>query len=106
MKILFDQGVPVPLRAYLKGYIVKTAYEEGWSVFANGDLLNSAEKAGYDVFITTGQNLSYQQNLKVRKISIVVLLSTSWPKIRRCVDGILQVLENLKPNAYEEIGIN
>lgn len=32
MKILFDQGTPVPLRRALIGHEVHTAYEMGWSV--------------------------------------------------------------------------
>ena len=42
MKILFDQGTPVPLRKYLTEHFVTTAYEEGWSSLSNGDLLKSA----------------------------------------------------------------
>jgi hypothetical protein len=53
MKILFDQGTPVPLRPLLVGHVVDTAYECGWSTMANGDLLNAAEAASYEVFITT-----------------------------------------------------
>lgn len=30
MRILFDQGTPVPLRQYLTEHSVTTAYEEGW----------------------------------------------------------------------------
>lgn len=79
MKILFDQGTPVPLRQFLKGHTVKKAYEKGWSTLANGDLLLEAEKADYQLFVTTDQNLRHQQNLRERQIAIVVLLSTSWP---------------------------
>ena len=32
-------------------------------------------KSGFDVFVTTDQNLKYQQNLAGRTIAIVVLLS-------------------------------
>lgn len=73
MKILFDQGTPVPLRRYLTDHSVTTAYEEGWSNLSNGDLLKSAEAKGYQLLITTDQNLRYQQNLSERKIAIVVL---------------------------------
>ena len=43
MKILFDQGTPVPLRQYLAGHSVDTAFERGWSDLHNGDLLDRAE---------------------------------------------------------------
>jgi hypothetical protein len=59
MKILFDQGTPVPLRQFLKDHTVKTAYEEGWSALSNGDLLTEAENAGYQLLVTTDQNLRY-----------------------------------------------
>jgi len=77
MKILFDQGTPVPLRQYLTGHSVTTAYEEGWSNLSNGDLLKFAEDNGYQLLVTTDRNLRYQQNLSDRQIVIVVLLSTS-----------------------------
>jgi len=77
MRILFDQGTPVPLRQYLTEHVVATAYEEGWSNLSNGDLLKSAEDKGYQILVTTDRNLRYQQNLSDRQIAIVVLLSTS-----------------------------
>ena len=73
MRILFDQGTPVPLRRYLTEHSVTTAYEEGWSNLSNGDLLKSAEDKGYQIFVTTDRNLRYQQNLSDRQIAIVAL---------------------------------
>ena len=43
MKVLFDQGTPVPLRRMLGTHVVVTAYEQGWSNLRNGDLLRVAE---------------------------------------------------------------
>jgi predicted nuclease of predicted toxin-antitoxin system len=63
MKLLFDQGTPVPLRKYLTGHSVATAYELGWSDYQNGELLALAEDNGFEALITTDQNLRYQQNL-------------------------------------------
>jgi len=54
MKILFDQGVPVPLRKFLTGHQIDTAYELGWSNLQNGDLLNVSEENGLEAFLTTG----------------------------------------------------
>jgi hypothetical protein len=53
-------------------------------VLKNGELLKIAEEAGYDVFVTTDTNLKYQQNLSNRRLAIVVLLSTSWPRNAAC----------------------
>ena len=55
MKILFDQGTPVPLRRHLAGHSVDTASEQGWSDLDNGDLIENAEHEGYEVLITTDQ---------------------------------------------------
>ena len=43
---------------------------------SNGDLLDRAETAGYDVLITTDQNMRYQQNLSDRGVGIVVLMDS------------------------------
>jgi hypothetical protein len=58
VKLLFDQGTPVPLRRHLKSHIVETAYELGWSNLPNGELLKRSEAEGYNALITTDQNLS------------------------------------------------
>jgi hypothetical protein len=39
MKILFDQGTPVPLRRFLDGHEVHTVFEKGWDRLSNGDVL-------------------------------------------------------------------
>ena len=105
MKILFDQGTPVPLRRFLLGHQVDTAYERNWSGLANGDLLAAAEGDGYDLLLTTDQNLRYQQNLSGRTIAIVVLSSTSWPRIQRQIPAIESVIGAAGPGTYQEITI-
>lgn len=74
----------------------------GWNQVSNGELISKAE-GSFDVFISTDQNLKYQQNLKNRKIAILVLPTTSWRKIETNSHLIQQTLDSLKPNIYEEI---
>jgi predicted nuclease of predicted toxin-antitoxin system len=105
MKILFDQGTPVPLRKFLPDHTIETAYDRGWSALTNGDLLAMAEQGGYDLMITTDQNLRYQQNLASRQIAIVVLLSTSWPRIQRHITAIQNAVADAAPGTYQEITI-
>ena len=69
MKILFDQGTPIPLRNSLPNHVVETAHEKGWGNLKNGDLLTRAEAEGFDAPITTDQNLRYQQNLSGWRIA-------------------------------------
>ncbi len=105
MRILFDQGVPAPLRRHLDGHVVDTAAERGWSDLDNGDLIDNAEQAGYEVLITTDQNLRYQQNLAGRRLAVVVLLSTAWPKIRLRVEAIHTALDQIGPGELREVPI-
>jgi hypothetical protein len=103
MKILFDQGTPVPLRNYLLDHTVETAYEKGWSSLKNGELLSVAEAEGFDALLTTDQNLRYQQNLSGRRIGVIVLLTTSWPRIKNNAALVVQAVGNLHPGSYEEV---
>jgi hypothetical protein len=105
MKILFDQGTPVPLRQYLTSHIVDTAFERGWSALHNGALLDVAEQEGYALLITTDQNLRYQQRLADRQLAIIVLLSTSWPRIQLRVDTIRAAVASIVAGGYQEIPI-
>jgi hypothetical protein len=93
------------LRQYLTEHSVTTAYEEGWSNLSNGDLLKSVEDKGYQIFVTTDRNLRYQQNLSDRQIAIVVLLSTSWPKIRTQTEKVCGVINAIGIGDYTEISI-
>lgn len=105
MKVLFDQGVPVPLRDHLDEYDVSTAFESGWSSLKNGDLLDAAEADEFDVLVTTDQSLRHQQNLDERTIAIIVLLSTAWPRIQSRVDEIIDALDAVRPGDVTEIVI-
>lgn len=99
MKILFDQGTPAPLSHALSKHTVITAFEKGWSTLTNGDLLSKAE-AEFDLLITTDQNLQYQQNLVGRQIAILVLPTTSWPKIQSHITEIATAVDLIKPGNY------
>jgi hypothetical protein len=105
MRILFDQGTPHPLRRHLHSHAIETCAELGWSALRNGELLRCAEEAGYEVLITTDQNLRYQQNLSGRKLAVVVLLSTSWPKLQRLLPVIQQAVDAVQPSGYVEIAV-
>ena len=59
MRVLFDQGTPDPLRKSLTQHNVSTAYEKGWSKLRNGALLDTAEREGYEVLVTTDTNLTH-----------------------------------------------
>jgi hypothetical protein len=105
VRILFDQGTPVPLRAALTQHEVATAYERGWSQLKNGELLDAAERGGFEVFVTTDSRLRYQQNLTTRRIAIICLLSTSWPRIQRAIGNIEVAIAACTTGSYTEVEI-
>ena len=71
----------------------------------NGQLLRVAEDEAYDVIVTTDQNIGYQQNLAGRKIAIVVLLSTAWPRVQHRIEDIRNVLAEIVPGELREVPI-
>ena len=75
----------------------------GWAKLNNGDLLAAAEKS-FDAFITTDQNLRYQQNLAGRRLAILVLPTTSWPEIQKHTAKIVASVNALKPGDFIELG--
>jgi len=105
VKILFDQGTPAPLRLHLSPHSVDTVAERGWSTLSNGDLLRTAEESGYDLLITTDQNLRYQQNIGGRTLSILVLMSTSWPRIQLRLTEITSAIDRSHSSGYEEVPV-
>jgi hypothetical protein len=105
VKIVFDQGTPAPLRYFLIGHDVETAYERGWSRLKNGALIAAMEKVGFDVFVSTDQSLKYQQNLTGRKVAIVVILTTNWPRIRADIAPVLTAINSATPGSYIEVNV-
>lgn len=74
----------------------------GWAGLDNGALLDAAE-AAFDAFITTDQNLRYQQRLTGRRLAILVLPTMSWPKIRARVPEVAApALRPPGPDAFDK----
>jgi hypothetical protein len=96
---------PAPLAKHLAAHQVSTAYELGWGSLKNGELLQQAEINGFEVLVTTDQNLRYQQNLSDRKIAIVVLTSTSWPRIQKAARATVAAIDSAVPGNYVEVVI-
>lgn len=105
MRVLFDQGTPAPLRQLLSRHEVSTAYERGWSTLKNGELLAAAEAQGLQVLVTTDTKLKYQQNLASRTIAIVVLSTTSWPRIKAAAALVIVAVDAAVPGKYAEVSV-
>ena len=105
MRVLFDQGTPVPLRPFLTNCEVTTAAQQGWDRLQNGDLIQAAEDAGFDIFLTTDKNIRYQQNLIRRRIAVVLIGKQQWPELRDHVSLVLSALSAAVPGSYSEVDI-
>jgi predicted nuclease of predicted toxin-antitoxin system len=102
MRILFDQGVPLPLRRSLGEHEIATAYRMGWSELKNGDLLSAAE-AKFDLIITTDKNWKHQQRVVGRRLAVLVLPSGNWPELKLRVDEVVSAVNTAKPGDYIEL---
>lgn len=76
MRILFDHNASAPLIRYLEGHTVTTARRAGWERLVDRELLDAAERDGFDVFLTGDRRIASQQNLKGRKVAIIVLTTS------------------------------
>ena len=101
MRILFDKNVPYPLLHYLAEHDVSTAEELGWARLVNGDLLRAAEDAGFGVMVTADQSLEYQQNLKGRKLALVVLSTNHIGVLERYPERLAAAVDAAREGSYE-----
>lgn len=105
MRILFDNGTPNPIARSLAGHEVAYARQIGWHELRNGELLQQAEEAGYELLLTSDKNIRYQQNLSQRRIAIVVLGNQQWPDVKLHLDRIVDAVNAAIPGSYAEVEI-
>ena len=90
----------------MSGHIVHTAQSKGWDTLSNGELLSAAEGAGFELVLTTDRRIRHQQNLRVRRIALVVLTgSTKWSRVRQHAERITAVVASATPGSYAEVEI-
>jgi len=102
MKILLDECVPWPMRKLLTGHSCSTVQEKGWGGIKNGDLLQRAEDE-FDLFITSDQNIRYQQNLAGQNIAILELSTNDISRIEAASTLIQEELEKIQPNEFRQL---
>ncbi len=71
----------------------------------NGELLDAAEKEGFAVLVTADANLRYQQNLTSRRITIVVLSTTSWLRIQGVAAAVVAAVDGATAGNYIEVEV-
>ena len=79
--------------------------ERGWELLENGELIRKAEEDGYEVIVTTDQNMRYQQNLTGSRLAIVVLMATAWPRVQHRTNEIRAAIQEVGPGQVLEVPI-
>ncbi len=75
----------------------------GWLELSNWSLLAAAEEAGFALMITGDKSLAYQQNLKARKIALIVLGVTRWPTLKEHLGPVIAALARVAPGSFEQL---
>jgi hypothetical protein len=106
MLILFDHVTPRGVARFLSGHTVITAKDRGWDTLSNGELLEAAERAGFDVVVTADKNMRYQQNLGGRRIALVVLSTPQWPIVKLHLEKIAAAVNAAAAGSYIEVELS
>jgi hypothetical protein len=96
--LLLDECLDRRLARDIVGHDVSTVQQMGWAGIQNGELLQRAAAAAFDVFITGDRNLSFQQNLAELPLAVVVLKAPSnrLPDLKPLVPKLLAALAELR----------
>ncbi|NNJ13480.1 DUF5615 family PIN-like protein [Chloroflexales bacterium ZM16-3] len=105
MRVLLDECLPRKLKYSLDGHEVTTVQERGWSSKKNGELLRLMNDS-VDVFLTSDQNLRYQQDLSMIRYRIIVLVARDnrLPTLQPLMPQVQQALPLMLPGSVMEIG--
>lgn len=77
MRLLLDECVNEQLRQHFLGHECQTARYAGFAGLENGELLEAAEAAKFEVLLTVDRGFEYQQNLAGRRIALIVFCGKS-----------------------------
>lgn len=102
-RVLLDHCVPRPFRNLLVGCTVATASEMGWAQLKNGELLDAAQAASFEVLITADKTLRYQQNLSARQIAIIELPTNRLRLVANYAAQVNALLTAILPGTYEVV---
>ena len=104
MRILLDECVPWPMHKLLVNHECSTAQRKGWGGVKNGELLRLAE-GKFDLFITSDQNIRYQQNLAERHLPVLELSTNKLRRIAAVADLILAAIASMQPAEFRQLQV-
>jgi len=92
------------MRYLLSGHAFTNVQKRGWRGKKNGELLALAA-GDFDLFITSDQNIRYQQNLMGSSIAVLELSTNDLRRIRAAASTIQSEIMAIKPGAYRKVMI-
>jgi predicted nuclease of predicted toxin-antitoxin system len=106
VKILLDECLPLDFRHSFPGHKTHTAQWAGFKGKKNGDLLQEAEAAGYDVVLTVDQGILSQQNVAKRRISVIIISSKTnqVEDLLPSVSAVPEALTKIAPGQIVPVG--
>lgn len=105
MRLLLDSNLPRAFATLLPGHRTDTTHQRRWSDLDDGPLLDAAD-AEYDGFITMDQSLRFQQNLRGRRVRIVVVRApnNTLPVLAPLASLVLAALVQMEPGELRIVG--
>lgn len=105
MRLLFDENMPFTLARELAGHECSHVIRLGWRGTKNGALLDRAERAGFQVLLTLDDDMTPEQNMSGRRISVLVIKPGAQGKapIRAMAERILVELDSTPPGAIRVV---
>jgi predicted nuclease of predicted toxin-antitoxin system len=103
VKVLLDENLPHRLRHRLGNHEAVTVRYMGWAGLKNGELLKAAEEAGFEVFVTGDQTLSYEQNLAGRRIAVLVLSTIDRDILKSNATLIVAALDDVTLGSLQQV---
>jgi predicted nuclease of predicted toxin-antitoxin system len=104
MRILLDECVPWPMHGLLTNHSCANVQAQGWGGLKNGELLRLAE-TNFELFITSDQNIRYQQNLAGRKIAVLELSTNDIERIEAAALLIQDAVDKIEPEQFQQLEI-
>src|SRR5947209_16605966 len=105
MRVLMDECLDERLRNSFADHDCQTARYAGFAGLKNGDLLDAAESARFDVLLTVDQGMEYEQNLTGRRIAIITFHANSnrLKDLLPLVPACLALLSSIEPGKVVRI---
>ncbi len=103
MKILLDQNISRKLRPLLPGHMVFAAKSVGLDRMPDGDMIRTAETAGYELLITADKSIHHQQNNATRRIAVLERNTNQWATLKKHSGLIAEAVSRTVPGGFEKV---